>query len=329
MPANLPPEYFAADKRFRAAKTTEDKVTYLQELYGTIPKHKGTDKLRADVRRRLAKLKEESQTHKSAVGRHESAYHIEREGSGQAALIGMPNTGKSSLLAAMTHARPEIAGYPFTTWTPMPGMMPIGDIQVQLIDTPPFSREHVEPALLDLIRRTDLLLIVVDIVESPAMQIEETISILLEHRIVPIPVRERATDLSRSVFLPALVVANKNDDENTDKDAQRLRERLDGSWNMCFASALKGRNLDRIKQCVFDALGIIRVYSKPPGKKAERNSPFVLKKGSTVADLAANVHHDFMEKLTVARVWGSGLYDGQPVGRDHVLRDGDMVELRI
>jgi len=329
MPANLPPEYFAADKRFRAARTTEEKIACLQELYGTIPKHKGTDKLRADVRRRIAKLKEESQTHKSAVGRHESAFHIEREGSGQAALVGMPNTGKSSLLAALTHAKPEIADYPFTTWTPMPGMMPIGDIQVQLIDTPPLSREHVEPGFLDMIRRIDLLLIVVDLAESPSVQINETTSILVEHRIVPIPIRERAADPSRSVFLPALVIANKNDDETTDGDAEILREWLGGSWNVCFASAATGRNLERMKQCVFDALDIVRVYSKPPGKKAEMNSPFVLKKGSTVAAFAASVHHDFIEKLAIARIWGSGLYDGQPVGRDHVLRDGDVVELKI
>ena len=328
MPANLPPEYFKADERFRAAKTAEEKIASLEELYGTIPKHKGTDKLRADVRRRLAKLKAESQIRKHAT-RHESAFHIEREGAGQAVLIGPPNTGKSSLVAGLTHARPEVADYPFTTWNPMPGMMPIDNIQVQLVDTPPLHREHIEPGLLELIRGADLLLTVVDITDSPLEQLEETNAILLEHRIVPRPLLGSIQDPARPAVLPVLVLVNKNDGENTDGDAAALHELLGGAWPLTPISIKTNRNLDTMKQRVFEALGIVRVYSKPPGKKPDHGAPFVLKKGSTVADLAGKVHHDFFEKFVLARLWRPGVHDGQMVGKDHVLKDGDVVELRI
>lgn len=327
MPTNLPPEYHRADERFRAARTTEEKISALEDLYGTIPKHKGTDKLRADVRRRLAKLREESQSRKGG-GRHESAFHVDREGAGQAAFVGPPNCGKSALLRALTHARPEVADYPFTTWTPMPGMMPIDDIQVQLIDTPPLHREHVESAMFDMIRHADLLLIVADLTDEPVRQVDATNTILTEHRIVPLPLKDRAENPERSDFLPALILLNKNDDAFTDGVAAAFVELLGGKWTVIPVSAATGRNFDLMKKRVFEMLRIIRVYSKPPGKQPEMASPFVLKTGSTVADFAAKVHHDFQEHLASARVWGKGVRDGQLAGRDHFLNDGDVVELK-
>jgi ribosome-interacting GTPase 1 len=327
MPTNLPPEYHRADERFRAARSTDEKIAALEDLYGTIPKHKGTDKLRADVRRRLARLRDESRNQKRAPGRHESAFHVVREGAGQAALVGPTNTGKSALLRALTHARPEVADYPFTTWTPTPGMMPIDDIQVQLVDTPPVHREHVEPAMFDLIRHADLLLEVVDLTDEPLRQFDETNAILMEHRVVPLPLMDRAANPERSEFLPALILANKNDDALTDEDAAVFSELLGSSWTVIPVSAA-GRNFDLLKKRVFETLSIIRVYSKPPGKKPEMGSPFVLKRGSTVADFAAKVHHDFLAQLASARVWGEGVRDGQLAGRDHPLNDGDVVELK-
>ncbi len=328
MPTNLPPEYHKADERFRAARTPEEKIESLEELYGTIPKHKGTDKLRADVRRRLAKLKAESQSKKHAA-RHESAFRVEREGAGQALVLGPPNTGKSSLLVRLTHARPEVADFPFTTWLPTPGMMPIDDIQVQLVDTPPLNREHVEPGFLDLVRCADLLLVMLDITESPLRQFEDAVAFLREHKITPLPLAGGDAGVSGAVALPTLVLANKNDDNRTDDDVAILGECIGGRWPLLAVSVANGRNLDMMKRWIFDSLGIIRVYSKPPGKKPEKSAPFVLKKGSTVADLAGKVHHDFAEKLVSARLWGNVAHDGQLVGRDHALMDGDVVELRI
>ena len=152
MPTNLPPEYFNAEERYRAAETPDEKIRTLEELISTIPKHKGTDKLRADLRRKLSKFKASAETRKGA-GKRESVYNIDREGAGQVAVVGFANTGKSSLVAGLTNASPEVAEFPFTTWIPTPGMLLIDNVQVQLIDTPPLNRDFVEPELMDLLRQ--------------------------------------------------------------------------------------------------------------------------------------------------------------------------------
>jgi len=328
MPTNLPPECLEAEQRYRAAKSAEEKVATLEEWLSTIPKHKGTDRLRADLRRRLSKFKAASQTHKS-TGKQPSAFHIGREGAGQVVLVGPTNVGKSALVAALTNATPEVADYPFTTWTPTPGMMPVEDVQIQLIDTPPLNREAVEPELIDLIRRSDLILLVVDLQTYPIEQLEDTIAFLQGHRIVPHHLQERYTESGGLTFIPLLVLVNKNDDESSDDDFEVLRELLGDEWPLLPVSAVTERNLDRLRQAVFERLEIMRIYSKPPGKEPDLSAPFVLKKGSTVAELAGQVHQDFLKNLKSARVWGSAAYDGQMVGRDHVLQDRDVVELRI
>jgi len=328
MPANLPAEYFKAEKRYRAAKSTAEKVARLEELLRTIPKHKGTDKLRADFRRRLSKLKATDQARKRP-SRRESAFGIDKEGAGQVVVVGPTNVGKSALVAALTNARPEVVDGPFTTWEPTPGMMPMENVQIQLIDTPPLNREFVEPELLDLIRRSDLILLVVDLQTDPIQELEDTIALLQEHRIVPQRLRDRYTEQQGLTFIPLLVLVNKNDDENSDVDFEIFQELLEENWPLLPVSATTGRNLERLKLEVFERLEIIRVYTKPPGKKPDLTAPFVLEKGSAIEDFAGKVHQDFLANLKTARVWGSAAHDGQMVGRDHVLADGDVVELRI
>ena len=328
MPTNLPPEYFEVQERYRAAKSPAEKTACLEELISTVPKHKGTDKLRGDLRRRLSKLKTAAQTRKG-VSRQVSAFRIDKEGAGQVVVVGPPNVGKSALVAALTNATPEVADYPYTTWTPTPGMMPVENIQIQLIDTPPLNRDFVEPESLNLIRRSDLILLVVDLQTYPIQQLEDTIAFLQEHSIAPRRLKGRYSEQRRLTFKPLLVLVNKNDDESSDGDFEVLCELLEDDWPLLPVSATTGRNLERLKQVLFEQLEIIRVYSRPPGKEADLSAPFVLKKGSTVADFAGKVHRDFLEKLKTARVWGSAVYDGQMVGRDHVLHDGDVVELRI
>ncbi len=329
MPTNLPPEYFEAERRYRAARSSAEKIARLQELLGAIPKHKGTDKLRADLRRRLSKLVTASQTRKG-ISRQASAFHIEKEGAGQVVVVGPTNVGKSALVAALTNATPQVSDAPYTTWKPTPGMMPMENIQIQLIDTPSLDRNFVEPELLNLIKRSDLILLVVDLQTDPVQQIEDTVALLQEHRIVPRRLQDRYTEEQRLTFIPLLVLANKNDDETLDENFEILGELLEDDWPLLPVSAATGRNLEHLKRVVFERLEIIRVYSKPPRREPDLSAPFVLKKGSTVAEFAGKVHRDFFEKLKSVRVWGSvAVYDGQMVRRDHVLHDGDVVELRI
>jgi len=328
MPTNLPPDYFAVEKEYRQATSPEAKIACLEEMLSIVPKHKGTDHLRADLRRRLSKLKAATQARKGR-GRQTSAFHIDTEGAGQVAIVGLPNVGKSALVAALTHAAPEVADYPFTTWTPTPGMMPIEDIQVQLIDTPPLNHDFIEPELPNLIRRCDLVLLVVDLQGDPIQQLEEAVEILQEHRIYPPHLQDQYTGQRRLSVIPMLILVNKYDDESFDEDFQVLRELIEGDWRLLPASATTGHNFDQLKKAVFDQLEIIRVYSKPPGQPADLDEPFVVERGCTVQELAGKIHKDFAEHLKSARIWGSAEHDGQMVGRDHVLQDGDVVELRI
>ena len=328
MPTNLPPEALEAEQRYRAARSVAEKIACLEDFMSAIPKHKGTDKLRADLRKRLSKLKSVAQSQKK-VSRQESPFQIDKEGAGQVVVVGPANVGKPALVTALTNATPEVADYPYTTWTPTPGMMPMENIQIQLIDTPPLNRDYVEPELIELIRRSDLILLVVDLQGYPIQQLEDTIALLQENRIMPHHLKDRYTEKRLLTLLPLLVLVNKNDDQSTDEDFEVLCELFEEVWPLLPVSATTGRNLERLKQVVFERLEIIRVYSKPPGKEPDLNAPFVLKKGSTVEEFAGKVHQDFLEQLKSARVWGSGVYDGQMVGRDHVLHDGDVVELRI
>lgn len=328
MPTNLPAEYFEVERRYKAAQSNEERIPLLEELISTIPKHKGTDKLRADLRRRLSKMKDVAKAQKKKAARHESAFHIEREGAGRVVLVGPPNVGKSALVTTLTHATPKVSEAPFTTWSPTPGMMRFENVQIQLIDTPPLSQEHIEPEMMDMIRASDLILLVIDLQAFPFEQLEESLAILNEYHIMPMS--KRNDNEQRGVVrLPFIVAVNKDDDQKSDKDFQAFCELLEEEWDLVSLSAATGRNLDKLKQKVFNGLDIIRVYSKPPGKEADHTSPFVLNKRATMEEFAAKVHHDFVKNLKSARVWGSAAHDGQQVGRDHILQDGDVVELHI
>lgn len=328
MPTNLPPEYREADRRYREASTVPEKIAALEDVLSSIPKHKGTDKLRGDLRRKLSKLKASAQTRKSSSKR-DHAFYIEREGAGQAVLVGLANVGKSALLSALSNASPEVSEVPFSTWRPTPGMMQVMDIQVQLIDTPPLSPGFIEPLLMDLIRRADLVLVVVDLMTEPLRQLKESVALLEAHRIHPLRMRHRYPEDRRTTFMPFLVLANKCDDDDSQDLCDLFCEMVEQEWPIFPVSATTGRGMDRFKQAVFDRLEIVRVYSKAPGMEADLGAPYILKVGSTIADLARKVHLDFYKNLKSARIWGSGAFEGQMVSRDYVLQDGDIVELRI
>jgi small GTP-binding protein len=327
MPTNLPPEASEAERRYRAAETVEEKISSLEEYLSLIPKHKGTDHLRADLRKKLSKLKSSAQSQKR-TSKQLSAYHIDSEGVGQVVLVGSANVGKSALVDALTNATPEVADYPFTTWTPTPGMMEVKNVQVQLIDTPPLSEDFQDPDFLNLLRRADLILIVVDLQGFPIEDLEHSVRILESNRILPPHRQSQYEGDRRPTIVPMLVLANKCDDERCEEDYEVLCELLGPEWIILPVSATTGHNSEQMKEAILEKLGIIRVFSKPPGKEPELTAPFPLEKGGTVGEFAAKVHQDFAKNLKSARVWGSATHDGQMVGRDHVLHDGDIVELR-
>jgi len=328
MPANLPPEYFNAEKRFKQAATSAEKIAALEDLIATVPKHKGTDKLRADLRRRLSQLRKETISKKK--GGRGDLYVVQKEGAAQIALVGFPNSGKSSLLASLTKATPVIAEYPISTLTPLPGMMPFEDIQIQLVDLPPIGNESTDGWVSGILRYADALLLIVDLTEDPDIQAELlfeqlgrwNIYIVSESR------RQKAEGRTFGIFKRALIVANKND-LTGENGFIKLRERYEEVCPCISISALKKDNLEELKSAIFKLSGIIRVYSKPPGKEPDLATPFTVPSGSTILELASFIHKDFMFHLKYARVWGSAKFDGQRVEKNHVLKDKDIVELNI
>ena len=329
MPANLPPDYKAAEQRFREAKTTEDKIAALQEMMAIIPKHKGTDKLRADLRRRLSKLRTEREQ-QGKKGRRSSSHYIPKEEAPQVIMLGGPNAGKSSLVAATTNATPDIADYPFTTRAPLPAMMPHDDIHIELIDMPPVSPDHVDTWLPEMVRNADAALLVIDLAA------EDCVDMLLFVRdaLAKKGIRLSRThdpgehELPRNVK-PTLIVANKLDDPAAAESLSFVRKVLDDEFDIIPVSSLTGEGIPDMKTALFEFLDIIRIYSKIPGKKADMNKPFIVKRGSTVLDVARKIHREFGDHMRSARVWGSGKFDGQVVDRSHVVEDGDVLEIHV
>jgi uncharacterized protein len=330
MPANLTPQYKEAEERYRQAETPEQKLIALDEMMAVIPKHKGTEKLRADIKRRISKLKEREDG-KSAHNRRSALYSVDKEGGGQIALVGPPNAGKSKLISRITNAQPDIGDYPFTTQLPLPGMMEYEDIKIQIVDIPPITEEFAEPWVIAIARNADAMLLVVDASDGSVLEeIEATMQTLEKHRIKPygwdrpIP---GGTDTAKAA--KTILVANKMDQSGSPENLDIIRELYGDRFPIAPISAASGAGIEDLKVQIFRMLEIIRVYTKVPGKSADKASPFVLPFGSTVDDLAMTVHKDFAQKLRFARIWGQGNFDGQMVSRDHVLRDGDVIELHV
>ncbi len=325
MPANLTPQYLDADKRFKAAQTTSEKLDALEEMLATIPKHKGTEKMQADIKRRIAKVRSELQ-HKGGPARGAAVPRIEKQGAGQVVLVGAPNTGKSLLVRKLTHATPEVADYPFTTRLPCPGMMPFEDIQIQLVDLPPVHPQFSESWLPQVVRYADAALLVVDLSAPDLLEeIEATVAQLEKSRIL---LRDQPSpDQPGSVTLPTLLVANKRDLPEAAENGPMLEELYRSRFPMISVSAESGEGLEDLKRAVFTRLDILRVYTKVPGKKADYTTPYVLKRGATVVTLAERIHKDLAQSLKFARVWGHGKFEGQMVQRDYLLVDRDVIEL--
>jgi ribosome-interacting GTPase 1 len=323
MPANLSPEYHRAEERLRAARSANDKIAALEEMLRVIPKHKGTDHMQADLKSRIAKLRKEGGKKGGKAG---FSYIIPREGAGQVALAGPPNSGKSSLVRALTHASPAVGDYPFTTREPVPGMMPFEDIAFQLVDLPPLSEQHVEPWVLDLIRYADLVWVVLD-GEQAIEGFDEARRVLEARNVGLYPAGTEPRYITAAVQKKALVVVTGLDKPGVADSIPVVAELLEGRWPVVGVSARSGMGLDGLARRTFEAFGIMRVYTKQPGRPRDGSAPFALPLGSTVGDLAERIHKDLLDTMTFARVWGTSAFDGQAVQKDHVLAEGDIVEI--
>jgi len=326
MPANLPPQYFDAEKRFREAKTAPEKVAALEAMLAIMPHHKGTDKLRAGLRRRLSKLKDEQEHRKG--GSRAALFSVKREGAGQVALVGPPNAGKSQLVAALTNAAPEVGDYPFTTQRPQTGMAAFENVQIQLVDLPPLTAEHTEPWAFNIMRGADILLLVLDLSQDPVSELETIREILRGQRICLFG--DAHDDAEPGSYSKQwLVVGNKADLPGTTEHAAIFQELYEEQFPLTIIAAADGTGVEGLRSRLFSLLDVLRVYSKRPGHEPDLSKPVILKQGSTVLDLAKEIHKDFFAKLQYARIWGSGKFDGQRVQRDCLLHDGDIIELHI
>ena len=339
MPANLSPEYKAAEAAFRKAREPRERLECLREMLRTIPKHKGTERLQADIKARIKDLGEEL-----AGGGHRGgarggpALVIRPEGAAQVALLGAPNAGKSSLHARLTGSNAHVAEYPFTTQHPEPGMMPHEDVSFQLVDLPALSPEHAVPWLAGALQTADAAFLVVDLGEPDCLERVRAIEALLARKRITLTERwpcgggeagaPSADDDPFAIGLPTLLLANKAD--AIPGLAQELQAFLELSGLRLPAkvvSAATGQGLGELGPWLFARLGIVRAYTKAPGHAPDKTRPYAIRQGQTVADVARLIHKDIEKSLRFARVWGPSSHDGQHVGPDHVLADGDVVEL--
>ena len=325
MPANLPPKYYEAERRYKTARTTEEKIEALQAMLAIMPHHKGTDKLHADLRRKIAKLSEEAERKTSTS---KSSYYIRKEGAGQVVLLGLPNSGKSRLLCATTDALTEIADYPFTTHEPVIGMMKFENVQIQMVDMPAVSGHDSRVWINNISRNADLVAIVVDLGIASIDAAQSVLNELEGMGIVPSQGEMPQADYG---IRPRkmVIVGNKCDTEAGDSGYETLARQYGHTFPLIKISAEKGLHLDEFKKQVFTALDVIRVHTKNPGQKTSLNDPMIMRKGSTVKEAAEAVHKDFRQKLKYALVWGSGKFDGQRVSQNHILQDNDIIELHI
>jgi ribosome-interacting GTPase 1 len=330
MPANLTPEYEKAEVRYRRATTDKERVAALEEMLSAIPKHKGTEKMQADIKRRLSHLRKAEQ--KSSHAKGPDPFHVPHSGAGQVVIIGPPNTGKSSLLAATTHAEAKVADFPFTTTVPLPGMWEMDDVQIELVDTPPLTPEHVPPGLWGTIRNADVVGVMVEAGEMALDQVEMMLGILKARGLTLCSVPRNLISAANEHRQSGLIIANKIDaaDPETIQALTSLYDNsVKGGERLAIVpiSTRLRQGLDGLFTRLWELLAMVRIYAKEPGKPPDLSKPFVIPLGSTVADLALQIHRDLPERMKFARLWGHSRFAGQQVHKTEVLQDRDVVEM--
>jgi len=331
MPANLTAQYLKAEEEYRRATTLDEEIKCLQIMLQEIPKHKGTDHLQAQLKSKLAKAKKEVVAEKSSGKGKTRGLRIPRQGAGTAILLGGPNAGKSQLINTLTRATPEVAPYPFTTTVPSPGMMPWQDVTVQLIDTPPITADFMDSHLHGLIRSAELALLMVDLGDDDGIeQCQDVLDRLLQtkSRLAAGSYLDES-DVGLS-YTQTFLVPNKIDLPDAPARLELLHELCPLDFPEYVISAQQAIGLEELREAVYRAMDVVRIYTKlPSAKEADRDRPFTIRRGSTLQELAGQVHKDYVENLKFARVWGEAVHDGTQVKGDYVLHDQDVVELHM
>ena len=363
MPTNVSPEYKRAEGAYRSARDPEERLRWLQEMLSAIPKHKGTEHLQADIKSRIKELTAELAGPRKGGARTGPVHVIRPEGAAQISLLGPPNAGKSSLHRRLTGSRAEVAPFPHTTTAPLPGMFLHEDVQFQLIDLPPVSAEYMEKWLPNALQPARAALMIVDLAVPGCLEDVATAREKLDAKritlsddwggrlpagLVPAGWEETAAAASGSVdpdqpavdetdptadddpfrtVLPTLLVAGKADLGVDPDEVAVLLELCGMACPAVAVSAETGVGLPRLGALLFRGLDLVRVYTKVPGKPPDFERPFTVFRGGTVADVAAQIHHEMAESVKFAKVWGSAKFDGQQVGREYVVADRDVLEL--
>jgi ribosome-interacting GTPase 1 len=365
MPTNVSPEYKKAEAAYRKARDPAERLALLKEMLSTIPKHKGTEHLQADIKSRIKDLTQELAGPKKGGARTGPVYSLRTEGAAQVALLGPPSSGKSSLHVQLTGSQAEIGPFPHTTQAPLPGMLPYEDVYFQLIDLPPVSTTYMESWLPNALQPAQAALLVVDFADPDCVEHVLALRDRLDQKRItltdnwggrlgagyleqvpqpPLPrhapaVQQGPADSEQDgqpleamedpfrVFLPVLLLASKCDLNKDPEEIAVFSELVGANYPAIFVSAITGEGLGHIGPLLFRGLGIIRIYTKVPGRPPDMKRPFTLTEGETVLDVARLIHRELATSIRFARIWGSGKFEGQQVGRDHIVADGDVLEL--
>jgi hypothetical protein len=295
-------------KRRLTGKEGRERIREVRALLSELPDYKNGPY--ADLRKWLMSEIEDTRVRASVV--HRDSIAVRREGAAQIALVGPPNVGKSSLLQALSEIQIKTGDYPFTTLRPVPALTRIGGVLVQLVEIPGLIEGASEDrgggrALLGVLRSVDAIVYCCRVDGDPA-----------ELGIV------RAEIAAAAIDKPAMLAATRADEA----DAASL-PRLSAAFpdlDVVAVSIIDEASLDAFRDAVWRLTGLIRVRLRNNG--AVDDQPLAMHPGATVAEVADWVHHDLGSNLTGGRVWGqSARFEGQRVGREHIVEDGDIVEI--